>query len=86
MGGKTAGRRSFDDPILPHSPTAACSERGATQSITSPDYPKADQAKPHWRTAAHELMTVAAARGGIVMLRRSPTAGRKLRRHFDPLP
>jgi hypothetical protein len=44
--------------------------------------PKTDQAKPHWQTAARELM-MAAERGGILMLadRDAPGASRKARQY-----
>jgi hypothetical protein len=45
--------------------------------------PKTDHDKPHWQTAAHELM-MAAERGGIVML--AEIAMRQALAHGRPTP
>jgi hypothetical protein len=54
--------RAFDDPIeLPGGDRVLRTLREAGHYVTKL------QAKPHWQTAAHELM-MAAERGGILML------------------
>jgi hypothetical protein len=57
--------RSFADPIELPDGRVLRSLRDAGHYVTA--LSKADQAKPHWQTAAHELM-MSAERGGIVML------------------
>jgi hypothetical protein len=52
--------RAFDDPIeLPGGGRVLRTPREAGHCVTK--LPKADQAKPHWQTAAHELMMANAA-------------------------
>jgi hypothetical protein len=55
----------FDEPIAAPNHLKLRTLRDAGEYVTA--LPKADQAKPHWQTAAHELM-MAAERGGILML------------------
>jgi hypothetical protein len=57
--------RAFDDPIELPGGRALRTLRDAGEYVTAPS--KAEQAKPHWQTAARELV-IAAERGGIVML------------------
>ena len=62
---KTGWSREFADPILLPDGRELHTLRDAGHYIAN--LPKREHDKPHWRTAAHELMT-AAERGGIVML------------------
>ena len=55
----------FDEPIAAPNHLKLRTLRDAGEYVTA--LPKADQAKPHWQTAPHELM-MAAERGGILML------------------
>jgi hypothetical protein len=55
----------FDAPIVLDDGRELVTLRDAGQYVTG--LPKKEQAKPHWQTAAHELLT-AAEHGGIVML------------------
>jgi len=55
----------FNEPIAKPNGSKLRTLRDAGEYVTA--LPKADQAKPHWRTAARELM-MAAEPGGIVML------------------
>jgi len=57
--------RRFDEAILLPDGGALLTLRDAGEYVAA--LPKADQAKTHWQTAAHELIT-AAERGGILML------------------
>jgi hypothetical protein len=57
--------RTFDDPIELPDGRALRTLRDAGHYVTA--LSKADQSKPHWQTAADELM-MAAERGGILML------------------
>jgi hypothetical protein len=57
--------RSFDAPIVLDDGSALTTLRDAGQYVTK--LPTAEQKKPHWQTAAGELLS-AAERGGIVML------------------
>jgi hypothetical protein len=57
--------KSFADPIELADGRVLQTLRDAGHYVTA--LSKADQAKPHWQTAAHELM-MAAERSGIVML------------------
>jgi hypothetical protein len=61
----TGWARTFDDPIQLPGGHVLRTLRDAGNYVTA--LSKADQAKAHWQTAAHELM-MAAERGGIVML------------------
>ena len=55
----------FDEPIAAPNHLKLRTLRDAGEYVTA--LPEADQAKPHWQTAPHELM-MAAERGGILML------------------
>jgi hypothetical protein len=57
--------RTFDDPIELPDGHMLRTLREAGHYVTA--LSKTDQGKPHWQTAAHELM-MAAERGGILML------------------
>ena len=57
--------RRFDEAILLPDGGALLTLRDAGEYVAA--LPKADQAKTHWQTAAHELM-MAAECGGILML------------------
>jgi hypothetical protein len=57
--------RAFDDPIELPDGRVLRTLRDAGHYVTA--LSRADQGKPHWQTAAHELM-MAAERGGILML------------------
>jgi hypothetical protein len=55
----------FDAPIVLDDGRELVTLRDAGRYVTA--LPKAEQAKPHWQTAARELL-MAAEHGGIVML------------------
>jgi hypothetical protein len=55
----------FDAPIVRDDGRELVSLHDAGQCVTA--LPKKEQNKPHWQTAARELM-MAAERGGIVMM------------------
>jgi hypothetical protein len=55
----------FDAPIMLDDGRELITLLDAGKYVTA--LPKKEQAKPHWRTAAGELLT-AAERGGIVMM------------------
>lgn len=57
--------RTFDDPIMLPEGRTLRTLRDAGEYVAA--LPKAEHDKPHWQTAAHELMT-AAERGGILMM------------------
>jgi hypothetical protein len=61
----TGWGRSFDEPIPLPGEGALRTLRDAGEYVTA--LSKADQSKPHWQAAAHELI-MAAERGGILML------------------
>jgi hypothetical protein len=71
----------FDEPIALPKGKALRTLRDAGEYVTA--LSKADQAKPHWQTAAHELM-MAAKRGGILML--AEIAMRQALAHGRPEP
>jgi hypothetical protein len=66
--------RAFDDPIPFPGGGELRTLRDAGHYVTA--LSKADQGKPHWQTAAHELM-MAAERGGILMLAEIAHRGRR---------
>jgi hypothetical protein len=73
--------RPFGAPIpLPDGRTLTTLEDGGRYVAA---LPKAEQQKPHWQTAAGELLT-AAERGGIVML--AEIAMRQALAHGKPEP
>jgi hypothetical protein len=57
--------RKFDTPIAIDDGAVLTKLRDAGRYVTA--LPKAEQSKPHWQTAARELL-MAAERGGIMML------------------
>jgi hypothetical protein len=73
--------RAFDDPIPFPGGGELRTLRDAGHYVTA--LSKADQGKPHWQTAAHEL-TMAAERGGILML--AEIAMRQALTHGQPKP
>jgi hypothetical protein len=73
--------RAFDDPIELPRGRALRTLREAGEYVAA--QPKAEQAKPHWQTAPHELM-MAAERGGILML--AEIAMRKALAYGRPTP
>jgi hypothetical protein len=73
--------RAFDDPIPFPDGGELRTLRDAGHYVTA--LSKADQGKPHWQTAAHEL-TMAAERGGILML--AEIAMRQALTHGQPKP
>jgi hypothetical protein len=77
----TGWGRVFDDPIPLPDGRALRTLRDAGHYVTA--LSKADQGKPHWQTAADELM-MAAERGGILML--AEIAMRQALAHGRPVP
>jgi hypothetical protein len=73
--------KSFADPIELPNGRVLRTLLDAGHYVTS--LRKADQSKPHWQTAAHELM-MAAECGGILML--AEIATRQALAHGRPLP
>jgi hypothetical protein len=65
LSGETGWSRAFDAPIELGKGQALMTLRDAGTYVAA--LPKAEQHKPHWQTAARELL-IAAERGGIVML------------------
>ena len=57
--------RAFDDPIPLPGGGALHTLRDAGHYVAA--LPNAEHDKPHWQTAAHELM-IAAEQGGILMM------------------
>jgi hypothetical protein len=76
-----AGHEPSDDPIELPDGRALRTLSNAGEYVTA--LSKADQAKPHWQTAARELM-MAAERGGILML--AEIAMRQALAHGRPKP
>jgi hypothetical protein len=62
--------RPLDDPIALSNGHTLRTLRDAGHHVTA--LPKADQAKPHWQTAAHEpIMATALTRGSTRVCQRS---------------
>jgi hypothetical protein len=80
MGAK-GWSRPFDDEIALPVGRVLRTLRDAGEYVTA--LSKADQSKPHWQTAARELM-MAAERGGILML--AELAMRQALAHGRPVP
>jgi hypothetical protein len=73
--------RSFDDPIQLPGGKELRTLRDAGEYVAA--LPKAEHDKPHWQTAAHELM-MAAEHSGIVMM--AEIAMRQALAHERPKP
>ena len=78
---ETGWGRHFDDEMALPDGRALRTLRDAGEYVTR--LPKAEQAKQHWQTAAHELI-IAAERGGILML--AEIAVRRALAHDRPEP
>jgi hypothetical protein len=78
---ETGWSRTFDDPIPLPGRGELRTLRDAGEYVTA--LSKVEQAKPHWQTAAHELM-MAAEHGGILML--AEIAMRQALAHSRPKP
>ena len=73
--------RRFDEPIILPEGKKLRTLRDAGEYVAA--LPKKEQNKPHWHTAAHELM-MSAEQGGIVML--AEIAMRQALNHGQPKP